>query len=90
MRTVFISFFLTGPRIEANRVKTIGISTEYITLGQFLKLADCIGTGGEVKHFLQENAVRINGEPDARRGRKLRVGDVVEVEGFGSFAVGSR
>ena len=30
-------------------MKEIGISTEYITLGQFLKLADCIDTGGQAK-----------------------------------------
>ena len=71
-------------------MKNIGISTEYITLGQFLKLAECIGTGGEVKHFLQETNVRINEEPDNRRGRKLRVGDIVEVEGFGSFTIVTR
>ncbi|MFC4302078.1 S4 domain-containing protein YaaA [Cohnella boryungensis] len=71
-------------------MKTIGISTEYITLGQFLKLAECIGTGGEVKFFLQEKEVKVNGEPDNRRGRKLRVEDVVEVEGFGSFRIGTR
>ncbi|OXS56670.1 RNA-binding protein [Cohnella sp. CIP 111063] len=71
-------------------MKSIGISTEYITLGQFLKLADCIGTGGEVKFFLQEKRVLVNGEPDNRRGRKLRVGDTVEVEGFGSFKIGTR
>lgn len=71
-------------------MKSIGISTEYIALGQFLKLAECIGTGGEVKHFLQENSVRVNGEPDNRRGRKLRVGDTVEVEGFGSFTISIR
>ena len=71
-------------------MKSIGISTEYITLGQFLKLADCIGTGGGVKFFLQEKRVLVNGEPDNRRGRKLRVGDTVEVEGFGSFKIGTR
>jgi len=71
-------------------MKSIGISTEYITLGQFLKLAECIGTGGEVKHFLQEKSVRINQEADNRRGRKLRVGDIVEVEGFGSFTISTR
>jgi Uncharacterized conserved protein len=32
----------------------------------------------------------VNGEPDNRRGRKLRVGDTVEVEGFGSFKIGTR
>ncbi|BBI30604.1 S4 domain-containing protein YaaA [Cohnella abietis] len=71
-------------------MKNIGISTEYITLGQFLKLAECIGTGGEVKHFLQETRVLVNNEPDNRRGRKLRVGDIVEVDGFGSFTISIR
>jgi ribosome-associated protein len=71
-------------------MKSIGISTEYITLGQFLKLVECIGTGGEVKHFLQEKKVLINAEPDNRRGRKLRVGDQVEVEGCGLFSISTR
>lgn len=71
-------------------MKSIGIATEYITLGQFLKLAECIGTGGEVKHFLQENSVLVNEEPDNRRGRKLRVGDKIEVEGFGTFTISIR
>jgi len=68
-------------------MKAIGITTEYITLGQFLKLADCISTGGQAKPFLQETEVIINGEPDNRRGRKLYEGDRVEVEGCGSFQV---
>jgi ribosome-associated protein len=71
-------------------MKNIGISTEYITLGQFLKLADCIGTGGEVKHFLQEKSVLVNGETENRRGRKLRIGDQIEVEGNGLFTLITR
>lgn len=59
----------------------ISITTEYITLGQFLKLADLIESGGEAKMFLAENEVLINSEPDNRRGRKLRGGEVVEVLG---------
>ncbi len=68
-------------------MQAIGISTEYITLGQFLKLADCISTGGQAKPFLQETKIVINGEPDNRRGRKLYAGDRVEVEGCGAFQV---
>ena len=59
----------------------IEIYTEYITLAQFLKLADLITNGGEAKFFLAENDVKINGELDNRRGRKLRDGDQVEVLG---------
>jgi S4 domain protein YaaA len=68
-------------------MKEIAIGTEYIALGQFLKLADCISTGGQAKFFLQENGVRVNGEPDNRRGRKLYAGDRVEVDGCGEFLV---
>ncbi|WP_028608693.1 S4 domain-containing protein YaaA [Paenibacillus harenae] len=69
-------------------MKEIAIRTEYITLGQFLKLSDCIATGGHAKFFLQENQVIINGEADNRRGRKLYAGDRVEVEDCGVFTVG--
>ena len=65
----------------------IKISTEYITLGQFLKLADVIQSGGMAKWFLSEYEVFINGELDVRRGRKLRVGDKIEIPGFGNFTI---
>ncbi|MBJ6361693.1 S4 domain-containing protein YaaA [Paenibacillus sp. GCM10012307] len=68
----------------------VKISTEYITLGQFLKLADCIDSGGQAKFFLMETKVHINGEPDNRRGRKLYKGDRLEVEGHGFFIVAER
>lgn len=59
----------------------ISIYSEYITLGQFLKLADIIQTGGEAKSFLAQNKVVIDGEEDNRRGRKLRGGEIIEVLG---------
>ena len=59
----------------------ITIYSEYITLGQFLKLADIIQTGGEAKNFLAEHEIVIDGEVDCRRGRKLRGGEIVEVLG---------
>lgn len=62
--------------------RTISITTEYITLGQMLKFADIISNGGEAKAFLFQNEVKVNGEPDNRRGRKLRPGDVVETVGI--------
>ncbi|WP_379970848.1 S4 domain-containing protein YaaA [Ectobacillus sp. sgz5001026] len=68
-------------------MKIISISTEYITLGQFLKLADLVNTGGASRWFLQEHEVFINGEPDNRRGRKLYNNDTVEVPSFGTFQV---
>ncbi|MFB5284368.1 MULTISPECIES: S4 domain-containing protein YaaA [Peribacillus] len=65
----------------------IQISTDYITLGQFLKLADVIQSGGMAKWFLSEHEVFINNELDVRRGRKLRVGDKIEIPEFGSFTI---
>lgn len=57
----------------------VAITTEYITLGQFLKLSRIISNGGDAKIFLLTSAVYVNGELEQRRGRKLRVGDVVKV-----------
>jgi ribosome-associated protein len=65
----------------------ININTEFITLGQFLKLAEVIQSGGMAKWFLSENEIFINGEQDQRRGRKLRAGDKVQISGFGEFLI---
>ncbi|MCZ0754763.1 S4 domain-containing protein YaaA [Anoxybacillus sp. J5B_2022] len=68
-------------------MKKIEISTETITLGQFLKLAQMIDTGGMAKWFLQTKEVYVNGERETRRGRKLKNGDVVDMREFGTFVV---
>ncbi|WP_455662681.1 S4 domain-containing protein YaaA [Pradoshia sp.] len=68
-------------------MESIQIQTEFITLGQFLKLASIIDSGGAAKWFLSEYEVYINGELDVRRGRKLRVGDRIEVPGIGSYLI---
>lgn len=63
------------------------VNTEFITLGQFLKLAEVIQTGGMAKWFLSEHDIFINGEQDQRRGRKLYTGDKVQIAGFGAFVI---
>ena len=65
----------------------IEITTEQITLGQFLKLANIVESGGMVKLFLTEFAFYIDDEHDQLRGRKLKPGDLVEIQGVGSFEV---
>lgn len=50
---------------------------EFITLGQLLKALGIAMTGGEAKRLLEEGGFEINGEPEQRRGRKLRPGDSV-------------
>ncbi|MGL4797599.1 MAG: S4 domain-containing protein YaaA [Paraclostridium sp.] len=59
----------------------ITIDSEYIKLDQFLKLVDVASTGGHAKFLIQEGLVKVNGEIETRRGKKLRSNDVVEVEG---------
>ena len=50
-----------------------------ITLGQALKAANLVGSGGEAKVLVQAGEVLVNGEVETRRGRQLEDGDVVEV-----------
>ena len=52
---------------------------DVIRLGQFLKLADVVAAGSDAKMLLAEGAVKVNGEPETRRGRQLVKGDVVTV-----------
>lgn len=65
----------------------IKITTEFITLGQFIKLANIFESGGMIKSFLKEEGILLNGEKEHRRGKKLYPGDVVEIENAGIFIV---
>ncbi|MFC4558490.1 S4 domain-containing protein YaaA [Virgibacillus kekensis] len=67
--------------------ENVEINTEYITLGQFIKLINILESGGMVKAFLQDQGAVVNGELEHRRGRKLYPGDVVEIESIGSYTV---
>nr|WP_239132306.1 RNA-binding S4 domain-containing protein [Actinoplanes durhamensis] len=69
-------------------MRDVEIDSDMIRLGQFLKLADLIDTGGEAKIVIAAGDVSVNGEVDTRRGRQLHPGDVVEV--FGKEARVSR
>lgn len=54
---------------------------EFITLQALFKELGIIQSGGAIKAFLHENQVEVNREVETRRGRKLRVGDTIEVIG---------
>ncbi|HOC80248.1 MAG TPA: S4 domain-containing protein YaaA [Bacilli bacterium] len=58
----------------------ISISTDFVTLGQMLKIADLISSGGEAKSFLASHVILVDGLSDNRRGRKLRDSMVVEID----------
>ena len=62
-------------------MRTVEIREDEIRLGQFLKLADLVDNGAEVKPLLAAGDVTVNGIAENRRGRRLAKGDVVTVAG---------
>ena len=58
----------------------ITIESEYIKLDQFLKLAEIASTGGHAKFLIQEGLVTVNDEIELRRGKKIKSGDIVEID----------
>ncbi len=67
-------------RVAAERV-SVPITTEFIKLESFLKLANAVGSGGMAKNFIQNGEVTVNGEVCLMRGKKLRPGDTVRFDG---------
>jgi ribosome-associated protein len=61
--------------------RDVPIREDEIRLGQLLKLADLAESGGHARALLEDGLVSVNGEPESRRGRRVRPGDVVEVGG---------
>ena len=55
----------------------VTIRDDFIKLGQVLKLASVVQDGVEAKYEIQEGKVKVNGEVDLRRGRKIYPGDLV-------------
>ena len=62
-------------------METIKIKDEYIKLGQALKLAGLVDSGVEAKIEIQEGFVKVNGEVEVQRGKKVYPGDVIEFDG---------
>lgn len=62
------------------QVEEIGIRTEFIKLDSFLKYAGVTETGGQAKEAVVEGLVLVNGEVCTMRGKKIRPGDVVEID----------
>ena len=62
-------------------METLKLKDEFIKLGQALKAAGFVESGVDAKFAIQNGLVKVNGEVDDRRGRKLYDGDIVEFEG---------
>lgn len=65
--------------LKVSIIKVFKISGDYITLSQFLKEESIISSGGQVKWYLKDNPVVLNGEKEDRRGKKLYPGDELEI-----------
>ncbi len=61
-------------------MEIIKLKEDYIKLGQALKAANLVDSGVTAKLVIQDGQVKVNGETDCRRGRKLYDGDVVSFE----------
>jgi len=61
-------------------MEKIQITTEYIKLDQLLKWANIVSSGSDAKHVITEEMVKVNGKIETRRGKKIRVGDIIEFE----------
>ena len=57
------------------------LKDEYIKLGQLLKATGLVGSGVDAKMVIQDGLVKVDGQVDTRRGRKIYEGMVVEFEG---------
>ncbi|MCR2809915.1 MULTISPECIES: RNA-binding S4 domain-containing protein [unclassified Microbacterium] len=62
-------------------IEDVPIGGDVIRLGQFLKFAGILDSGGDVKEAIIDGYVSVNGEVDRRRGRQLKLGDIVRFEG---------
>lgn len=68
-------------------IEKIVIHTETIQLDQLLKWAGIIESGGQVRLLLDDGLIKVNGNIETARRRRLHAGDIVEVEGAGSWQV---
>ena len=66
---------------NSRKIKMLAVRKQPIALYQVLKLENLVQSGGEGKMVIAEGLVRVNGEVETRKGRKIVSGDVIEFEG---------
>lgn len=70
-----------APEAPAAHPAPLEIRDEVIRLGQALKLASLVEDGADARVVIEAGLVQVNGDPETRRGRQLRHGDVIEFSG---------
>ncbi len=68
--------------IDWRNMEIIKLRDDYIKLGQAIKAANLVGSGVEAKFVIQDGLVKVNGQVELQRGKKLVDGDIVEFEGY--------
>lgn len=68
-------------------MEEVAIDTENINLDQFLKWAGIVESGGQAKLLLDDEIIKLNGNIVKERRKKLKPGDIVEIEGMGKWKV---
>lgn len=63
-------------------MEIIKLRDDFIKLGQAIKAANLVGSGVEAKFVIQDGLVKVNGQVELQRGKKLVDGDIVEFEGY--------
>lgn len=62
-------------------VEIIHLKDDFIKLGQALKAAGLAGSGVDAKFYIHDGLVKVNGQVEKRRGKKLVAGDLIEFDG---------
>lgn len=62
-------------------METVRLREDYIKLGQALKAAGLVESGVDAKYAVQGGEVKVNGQTETQRGKKLVTGDIVEYKG---------
>ncbi len=65
----------------------VKIESSEIKLDQVLKLSAILQSGGQAKHFIQDGLVKVNGQVETQRSRKIKAGDIIDIENIDSFIV---
>lgn len=62
-------------------MEKVKIKTEFIKLDQFIKYVGLAGSGADAKNMVAEEMIKVNGQVELQRGKKLRSGDKIEING---------
>ena len=68
-------------------MEIIEINTEYIKIDQLMKYAGIVGNGSDVKLMILDQMIYVNDELCTQRNKKIRSGDVVEIENYGKLRI---